>query len=175
AYDRAHVAPLAEALAAIGYIVATPEYRRTGQTGGGWPETFDDVRRAVDTIPALLRYDQRGMVVLAGHSAGGHLALWAAKGAAVDGVAALARVADLRAASELDLDSGAVAALLGGGPDAVAERYAQADPMARLPLGVRCVLVHGDIDRQVPVTFSRRYADAARAVGDVVRLDLLPA
>ncbi len=175
AYDRAHVAPVAAAFAASGYVVAVPEYRRTGHTGGGWPTTFDDVRSAVAAVPALLVDHRPAGVVLAGHSAGGQLALWAAKGARPAGVVALAPVADLRAAYELDLDGGAAAALLGGGPDTVADRYRQADPMARLPLGVPCVLVHGDRDRQVPVWFSQRYADTARAAGDDVRLVVLPA
>src|SRR5262252_11012666 len=64
--------------------MCVPEFRRTGQRGGGWPGTFDDVATAVDTLPALVREAagaqliSDGPVVLAGHSAGGHLALWAA-------------------------------------------------------------------------------------------------
>jgi acetyl esterase/lipase len=45
-WDRVHLRPMAAALAASGYVVATPEYRRTGAPGGGWPGTFDDVRAA---------------------------------------------------------------------------------------------------------------------------------
>src|SRR5262245_48719296 len=36
-YDRAHTGPLAAALATAGFVVVTPEYRRTGAAGGGWP------------------------------------------------------------------------------------------------------------------------------------------
>jgi acetyl esterase/lipase len=84
AYDRAHAGPLATALAAAGYAVCVPEFRRTGQAGGGWPGTFDDVAAAVDRLPGLVRAAAGpgtvapGPVLLAGHSAGGHLALWAA-------------------------------------------------------------------------------------------------
>jgi acetyl esterase/lipase len=103
AYDRGHARPLAVALAGAGYAVVLPEYRRTGQAGGGWPGTFDDVARAVDVLPGLAREAVAGAagcaagpaasagtgwagtgsagpgaVVLGGHSAGGHLALWAA-------------------------------------------------------------------------------------------------
>src|SRR5215467_10397072 len=84
AYDRAHTGPLATALAAAGFAVCVPEFRRTGQRGGGWPGTFDDVAAAVDALPALVR-NAVGVnrvsdepALLAGHSAGGHLALWAA-------------------------------------------------------------------------------------------------
>jgi acetyl esterase/lipase len=84
AYDRSHTGPLATALAEAGYAVCVPEFRRTGEPGGGWPETFDHVAAAVDTLPDLVRRQAgedvagTGPVLLAGHSAGGHLALWAA-------------------------------------------------------------------------------------------------
>jgi acetyl esterase/lipase len=172
-YDRAHVAPLAEALAGAGFIVATPEYLRTGG-GGGWPETFADVRAAIPAAAAMVADRSPRAVLVSGHSAGGHLALWAAgENLAIDAVVTLAPVADLRTAHELDLDDGAVADLLGGGPEDVPDRYAEADPMARLPLRVPVGLVHGDRDRQVPVSFSQRYAENARAAGTAVRLDVL--
>jgi acetyl esterase/lipase len=83
AYDRAHTAPLAEALAADGFAVCTPEYRRVGQEGGAWPGTFDDIKAAATVLPGAVARATAGLVadgriVLAGHSAGGHLALWAA-------------------------------------------------------------------------------------------------
>lgn len=177
AYDRTHVGPLAVALAAAGYLTITPEYRRTGGPGGGWPGTFDDVAAAVREVPAAVA---AGLpLVLAGHSAGGHLALWAAAGLAGDGrpprgVLALAPVADLVTAYQLDLDQGAVAALLGGGPDEQPGRYQAADPMALLPVGVPLVLVHGDRDAQVPTELSRRFAAAARQAGDDVTLHEWP-
>jgi len=80
-YDRTHVGPLAVTLAEAGFLVCAPEYRRTG-AGGGWPATFDDIAAAVDVLPGVLS-DLGGPppssgLVLGGHSAGGHLALWAA-------------------------------------------------------------------------------------------------
>src|SRR5690606_161093 len=78
-YDRTHTAPLAADLAGRGHPVAQLEYRRTGQPGGGWPGTFDDIAAA---MAALERWaaDALGAgalpPVLLGHSAGGHLALW---------------------------------------------------------------------------------------------------
>jgi acetyl esterase/lipase len=172
-YDRTHVGPLAVALAAGGFVTITPEYRRTGAPGGGWPGTFDDVAAAARTVPTQVA---AGLpLLLAGHSAGGHLALWAGAQLARDGrpprgVVALAPVADLAAAYQLDLDQGAVAALLGGGPVDAAGRYAAADPMSLLPLGVTMAIGHGDRDAQVPIELSRRFADAARAAGDEVTL-----
>src|SRR5262245_44691231 len=53
-YGREHTAPLAETLAVGGFAVCAPEYRRSGQPGGGWPGTFDDVAAAVDRLPWLV-------------------------------------------------------------------------------------------------------------------------
>src|SRR5581483_5844362 len=72
-----------------------------------------------------------------------------------------APVLDLAEAHRLDLDDGAVAALLGGGPDQVPERYAAADPAALGAPDARLILVHGDRDGRVPVAMSRRYARTA--------------
>jgi acetyl esterase/lipase len=179
-YDRAHVGPLASALAAEGWPVAAIEYRRIGQEGGGWPGTFADVVAAIGRTPELVRHalTDRGLAappdppVLLGHSAGGQLALWAATAvtAPVRGVVALAPVADLADAYARGLDSGAAADLLGGGPAEVPERYAHVDPRARLPLPVPAILLHGVRDAQVPTAMSRTYAAAAQAAGGRVTL-----
>ena len=54
AFDRVHVRPLCNDLAARGYAVAAVEYRRVGQPGGGWPGSFDDLALAFDTVPGLV-------------------------------------------------------------------------------------------------------------------------
>ncbi len=180
--------PLAVDLANRGWAAWNVEYRRVGN-GGGWPATFDDVAAAVDAL-ATLGQDAAGgrldlrRVVSIGHSAGGHLAVWAAArpglpagapGAAprvrLAGAVSQAGVVDLVAG--VSLGGGAAAALLGGGPDDVPDRYAIASPYARLPLGVPVALVHGTADGLVPVAQSERYAAAARAAGDPVTLDRL--
>lgn len=162
-YDRRHTRPLAEALRDEGFLVATPEYRRTGAVGevaGGWPRTFDDVRSATALLPDLLAgvgLRSPSPVVVVGHSAGGHLALWlAAEGVPLDRVVALAPVGDLADAFARDLDGGAVRDLLGGSPAELPERYAEADPAVRLarpgrPVEPRVVVLHGTADLQVPV------------------------
>jgi acetyl esterase/lipase len=189
-YDRLHTGSLTSALAAAGYIVCTPEFRRTGQPGGGWPGTFDDVARAVDTLPALIAAtlgSDAGTLVLSGHSAGGHLALWAAARPRLPatsawhipallwrGVVALAPVSDLVACHVQWLDDGAVDDLIGGGPDRYPERYALADPASLVPLGIPVRIVHGSRDDRVPISMSRDYAARATAAGDKVVLDELP-
>lgn len=180
-YDRTHTGPLAAGLAALGYPVAQLEYRRTGQVGGGWPGTLTDVRDGVAALPRLAAGAfpgglAAGPPLLVGHSAGGQLALHVAAVApeTVGGVLALAPVADLVEAYRLDLDGGAVAALLGGGPAEVPERYAHADPRTRVPRRTRTVVVHGSRDRQVPVALSRSFTTAAQALGASTRFIELP-
>jgi dipeptidyl aminopeptidase/acylaminoacyl peptidase len=182
AYDRTHAGPLAEALAAAGFAVCVPEYRRVGQHGGGWPGTFEDVRAAVERVPGLTADAAAGRVaapspVLAGHSAGGHLALWAAGQLPDDRVSAvvsLAGVCDLAACYRDGLGQRAADGLMGGGPDQVPDRYEEADPMAAVPLAARVVLVHGTADDRVPWQQSDRYAAAATAAGGDARCVLLP-
>jgi acetyl esterase/lipase len=189
AYDRAHAAPLAEALAAAGFAVCTPVYRRTGQHGGGWPGTFDDVAAAIEVLPSEIARASDGLadpgrLVLAGHSAGGHLALWAAgRGVggrpapavpAVRAVVSLAAVCDLAGCYRLGLGGGAAGELMGGSPEDFPDRYAAADPMAALPTGASIRLVHGTADDNVPWQQSRDYAEAAERAADDVTCSLLP-
>jgi acetyl esterase/lipase len=175
AYDRSHVAPAAEALAAAGYPVATPEYRRVG-AGGGWPGTFEDVAAAVAALPTLLSdVTTVAGAVLIGHSAGGQLVLWAGRtGSGVRGVVALAPVADMSRAYEMSLGSGAVAAVLGGGPQDVPDRYTEVDPAANLPLGVPTAIVHGRLDRVVPYAIGADFARESAAGGDTTMLIDIP-
>ncbi|GAA1850497.1 alpha/beta hydrolase family protein [Asanoa iriomotensis] len=187
-YDRAHTGHLAAALVAAGYAVAQLEYRRTGPGApGGWPTTFDDVLAGVGALPALVASAARslgrpaplaGPPLLVGHSAGGHLALWyaahAPASAAPAGVLALAPVADLVEAHRLDLDDGAVSALLGGGPDERPAAYAAADPLPSTPLRLPTVILHGTKDVQVPIELSRRFVAAAGAVDNEIALWELP-
>jgi acetyl esterase/lipase len=180
-YDRSHAGPLAEALAADGLAVCIPEYRRVGQPGGGWPGTFDDIRSAMAILPGLASMATDGhvdgrRVVLSGHSAGGHLALWACQlpGCLAAAVVSLAGVCDLAEAWRLRLGNGAAGELIGGGPADFPDRYAAADPSGLLPSGLDISLVHGQADDRVPWEQSRSYGESAAAAGNRVRCVLLP-
>lgn len=166
AYDRSHARPLAGALAGAGYAVLLVEYRRVGQAGGGYPGTLEDVATAMDT---LVGADLP--LLLAGHSAGGQLALWAAtrQSERLRGVLALAPVADLRLGVKLRLGDGAIDAFLGGSPTDVPERYAVADPAGLPAPNVPVTILHGDADDVVDPDVSRSYAADGRAT-----LTLLP-
>ncbi|WP_217242816.1 alpha/beta hydrolase [Streptomyces sp. AC555_RSS877] len=157
---------------------------------GRWPDTFDDVAAALDALPALVREilpqaDPRRMLV-AGHSAGGHLALWAAarhllpadapwrtdRPVPLRGVVALAPIADFAVAEKLDVCGGAVLQLLGG-QAVFAERQPYTDPALLLPTGIATTLVQGRSDVVVPQAVAESYADAAAKAGEVVGLTLL--
>jgi acetyl esterase/lipase len=185
--------PLAADLADRGWAAVAVEYRRVG-AGGGWPATLDDVAAALDALPdvgravegATERLDLTDVTVI-GHSAGGHLAAWAAgrsrlpasaPGAqprvAVTAAVLQAGVLDLGAAVAADLGAGATVQFLGGTPEEVPDRYAVADPVRLLPTGVPVLCVHGAADTTVPVEQSERYATAAGAAGDRVEVSVVP-
>lgn len=178
-WDCTHARPLAEALADQGFVVCSLEYRRLGSPGGGgWPDTFDDVATALDHLPEMITASEpfapAHRIVLVGHSAGGHLALWLAGrhrlpddhpwhgGTRVHGVVALAPVALLAQADRDDTGEGSVAALVGGHADEISDRYDLVDPSAMVPIGVPTVLVHGALDQQVPIAQSRSFVDLAK-------------
>ncbi|GAB3587757.1 alpha/beta hydrolase family protein [Calidifontibacter terrae] len=150
AYDRSHLAAMAESLRAGGLSVALIEYRR--RSVDRWEPMRDDVLAAIDLAAAHLE----GPLVVAGHSAGGHLAVWAAGHRAFHRAVSLSGVVDLRAADADHLGDDAARALLGDLADHP-ERWAEADPMlgqARCPV----LLIHGTDDIDVPISQSRHYA-----------------
>jgi acetyl esterase/lipase len=183
AYDRSLMDGICEDLAGSGWAAWNLEYRRLG-AGGGWPETFLDVAAGIDELLRLAgRELDLGIVVTIGHSAGGHLALWAAarrclppeapgSGPRVLVTHAIAQsgVVDLVEAARLRLSRGAAEELLRAPPQEAPERYLLASPAERLPLGVPQLLVHGERDDIVPPEMSRVYARDARAAGDPVDL-----
>ncbi|WP_399139421.1 alpha/beta hydrolase [Streptomyces sp. NBUA17] len=199
-YDRRHISPFAGFLAQRGFAVASVEYRRGTRGPGGedagepvagrWPDTFDDVAAAVDALPELVRRHLPGAdvrrMVLTGHSAGGHLALWAAsrhvlpadapwrtdRPAPLRGVVALAPIADFEVADKLGACGGAARQLLGS-EGLFAERRPYADPALLLPTGIATTLVQGRADVDVPQAVADAYADAAAKAGEVVGVTLL--
>ena len=184
--------PLAADLVTRGWATANVEYRRVGggreAGGGGWPTTGQDVAAAVDALAghgqqlAGGRLDLDRVVGL-GHSAGGQLVGWlagrpglpsSAPGAdprvRLSGLVAQAGVMDLVGAAEEGVGGDAVSSLMGGSPGRRAAAYAEASPLARLPLGIPSVCVHGEADSNVPISQSERFVTAAKKTGDTSEL-----
>ncbi len=158
-YDRLHVRATTEALADAGYTVAAPEYRRIP---GSPDATIEDVRVALRVLPVELRGRYDGRVVVVGHSAGGHLALWAATSAPASGLigtVALAPVADLASADRERLGDGAVSLFLGGG----AASRPDLDPTRQASAATPVTIVHGVVDDIVPLRQSQAYAAGHRS------------
>jgi acetyl esterase/lipase len=172
-------APLADALTRRGIATWNIEYRRTGNAGGGYPGTFEDIAAAVEHVAVLARTQPLDLhhVALVGHNSGAHLALWAASRAklagplgrgkvrietvvAIDGPGTLAPFIGVDAQV---CGAPAIVPFIGGTPAEKSEAYALASPMDRLPLGVRQLLVEGALGPMM-----QPYYAAANQSGDEV-------
>jgi acetyl esterase/lipase len=183
-YDRSLMEGLCSDLAAHGLAAWNVEFRRVG-AGGGWPDTFHDVAAAVDLLVEFEAPLDLSHVAAVGHSAGGHLAFWAASRPSLPGDApggaprveiaaavSQAGVVDLTLAASLMPSSTPTRALLGD-PVVNYERYVLASPRERLPLGMPQLVLHGDRDDTVSMRIATSYVAAARSAGDPCELVVL--
>lgn len=146
-FERDTTESLAVDLATRGYSTWNVEYRRVG-SGGGWPASGHDMLMALDFVPQLELGSEH--VIVVGHSAGAHLATWAAPRSATEVLlhVALAPLLDLAATADSDeIGAAASQGLLDQGAPATVG-----------PHGVPMLIVHGDSDQIVPVEHSIRYA-----------------
>ncbi|HJO79796.1 MAG: alpha/beta hydrolase [Acidimicrobiales bacterium] len=175
-FDRSLMTPLAEDAVARGVATWNIDYRSVGDPGGGYPGTLNDIAHAVDFLAQIdmpLRLED---VMVIGHSAGGHLALWAASRNQLESgdpgahpviephtVVAQAAVVDLAVAAEANLGWGAVQAFLGGEPSEVPEHYRVAQPTSG---SHRTIAVHGRYDQVVPISQSGLLSEAVGIFSD---------
>ena len=161
AYGYEHAKGMYHALAELGMGVYVTEYRRVGDKGGGWPGSLDDVTQAIST--ALKRIENEGRytnIYIAGHSAGGHLALLAAQRlsssslnlsrANIKRIIGLAAITDIQSyAMGHNSCQSATAKFMNGTPEDVPTAYQRATPRpthGSLPI----TLLQGDADSIVP-------------------------
>jgi acetyl esterase/lipase len=184
-----NTAPIASDLTKSGIATWNIEYRQVGDVGGGWPGTFLDWGAAVDELRELAKSYPLDLsrVVVMGHSAGAHAALWIAarhrlpadsviRGAnplAIKAAVAIDGPGDLTGFVGPDAEvcgQSVVAPLMGGTPADQPERYRQASPQDLLPLGVPQFLVSAAV---LTPAKAQEYQKIAQAKGDrVVVLDL---
>ncbi|EHJ59560.1 hypothetical protein NSU_3443 [Novosphingobium pentaromativorans US6-1] len=146
---RGMMAPLASALTEKGFVVVAPEYRLVPESP--WPAQIDDIVSAVRWVSE--NADKLGVakdrIVLAGGSAGGHLALLAT--ARLRGEVPVAAVLSLFAASALSTDERPAKGLFNGtmlvGPAPAAEALSAANPIDQISADFPPVfLLHGTAD-----------------------------
>ncbi len=195
-YDLGYAGRLCAALKGAGIACWSVEYRRVGATGGGWPGTFRDAATGIDFLATLasrfpLDLDR---VVTMGHSAGGHLAFWAAGRHRISsaselhlpppqlplrGAISLAGAVDLRLTIDLSgyftfaHDKHEVFNLMGGKPNDVPERYKAGNPGDLLPFSVPQVLIQGGLDDQIPAELPFRWARMSEGWSPTVEVNLL--
>jgi acetyl esterase/lipase len=197
AYDLAYGGHLCAALKADGFASWSIEYRRVGNPAGGWPGTFEDAAAGYDFLETLAKTYPLDLkrVVVAGHSAGGHLAFWLAgrhhlpdsgplaglqQARAMRGVVALAGAVDLRLTIDLAgwfafaHDKQEVIDLMGGTPQQVPDRYRAGNPGDLLPLNMPQFLVQGTEDQQIPGQLPARWAERGRRMGETVNVTMIP-
>ena len=172
-------------LAAQGFAVAAIDYRLSGEAR--FPAPLEDVRTAIGWVQnqaAGYGLDP-GRIFCWGDSAGGHLALLAAlSGAGVQGVVAWFPVTDLAGLTADIAAAGGVpdagpcsreALLLGAPPASVPDLARKASPVSHASAAAPPVLLmHGAADDLVPPAQSIRLAEALRAAGAAVELELVP-
>ena len=188
-----NTAALADALRDAGVATWNIEYRRADSPGGGWPGTFADIADGIDVLYKIADEHPLDLkrVVTVGHSAGAHLALWAAARSRLPKTSSLYRKSalplraavalggpgDLRAFRAYDekiCGTPVIDQLMGGAPEEHAARYAEGSPAELLPLGVRQVLIVGVDDGVMPPPERETYAARATKAGDRVEIVEVP-
>lgn len=187
--DLQNTTALADALRKAGFATWNIEYRREDNEGGGWPGTFIDVANATDylrTISKEYSLDLNNVIVI-GHSAGGHLALWLAGRSRLPktsplyienplplrGVISLGGVPDLetfRKPGEDACGTDVVGKLLGANEEQISQHYKDASPIELLPIKVPQILIYGADDEVVPQKLSDAYVKKAKTMNDKVQV-----
>lgn len=187
----AETSGIAADLAKRGYAVWNVEYRKLGEAGAGYPGTFLDVATAVDrlrTEAAKYQLDTHRVVAL-GHSAGGHLALWAASRHRLPKTSPLWRTDPLPIRAVVSL--GGIGDLEGQGdvfagacgPEPIpkviglatrAHAYADTSPAELLPSGAHVVMISGEFDHVMPPATGRAYVARIQKAGDAGEAVAIP-
>lgn len=161
-------------LAAEGIAVWSIGYRRADEAAGGYPGTFNDVAEAIDLLRSAAprwRLDLTRTVV-AGHSAGGHLALWAAARSELPAASPLARPDPVLPGAVVSLAGigdvrafGPQASLICGANIVEQltdshEAYPEISPAEMTAPDVPVVMISGILDRLVPPYVADDFARA---------------
>jgi acetyl esterase/lipase len=179
------ISPVAADLAAHGVAVWNLEYRRIGEPGGGYPGMYEDVAAGVDKLRDVAgQYNlDLNRVIAVGHSAGGHLALWAgargklppsssfyrANALPMRAAVSLAGVGNLKyhanllpiVCPEIKLDQ-----VIGTASATRPDPFADTAPRKMLPLGIPTLSITGAYDQDVPPYVGYLWRKVATKAGD---------
>lgn len=175
-YDRFQANEIATKLTAMGYCVWNVEYRRVGEPKRTWNDTFQDAVSSIRYLNTLKdKYQNINLdnVIVAGHSAGGHLAIWLSTqeiGVKCTKFIGLAPILDLKMAYHENAGSGSISHLLEGSPEDYPERYKETSPIEMLGLTGNQIILHGIEDEAVPIEWSRNYVETAKEREKIVEL-----
>jgi len=173
-------------LAAHGVAVWNIEYRRLGDSGGGYPGTYQDVGAAIDKLrsEAKARNLDLSKIVIAGHSSGGVLSLWAAGRQNVPkssplyvadplrprSVVAISALGNLKGFAPLMTwicgDDFKAESILGKASNERPDPYSDTSPRALLPFGVPQLVMTGVYDSYLPPYMSLWWRIDATRKGD---------
>ena len=176
-YDIKHTHAASTALTQAGYIVWSVEYRRTGNPGGGWPGSFEDIKLAIRKAKTLPQF--KGKMVLMGHSAGGHLAVLAGqyfnrlRDKSINKVIGLAPIIDVEQyAKGNNSCQKAASGFFGGSYDSYKAYYDSANPMKQ-GFHPNTVMIHGDLDKIVPINQSKNSKQKLMTIKGAGHFDML--
>ncbi len=178
---------MSSALADEGIATWNIEYRKIDEPGGAWPGMFRDIAAGVDYLSALAKKFPLDLarVIAVGHSAGGHLALWAAARPKVPKDSPLWVASPMRLCGAVNADgpsdlqwlvvrkgmlcgADVMEGLVGPVPDAQ-KNLKTTSPTPLFPLGARQAMVYRSVPNPwaTPEEFVA-YAEQARRAGDSV-------
>ena len=193
-WDRSLMNWISDDLRRRGVAVWNIDYRTLGEDDrSAYPSLFEDVAAAADALRehAPRHHLDTSRVVTAGHSAGGHLALWLAgrrnlprdhfanrNPLPIHAAISLGGLQDLELA-ERPPGSGCgtevIGRLIGRALPNRDDPFADTSVPRMGALRIRQVLINGNQDRIIPTHFAEDYARQMRALGDDVRVRMIDA
>lgn len=162
-------------------VIYNLEYRRMDAMGENikapWPATFQDVAAGLDHLKIIADDESLDLnrVLLIGHSAGGHLATWAASRSNISPdsllydknpllikkVISIAAILNLFAANDVNQPE-QIQRLMGGCATTKMKRYLACDPTTLYSEDINITLVHGAQDTCVSINQAQHYCDNAK-------------